>query len=134
MAIQMINDDEGKPQYVVIPYDEYFRMQLQLAEYDDENEEEWEKIDSETDIYDHVGLPEDVCRIMTYEQVSLQAAWRILRGLSQQEVADKLGISQSAVSQLEAVDSRPQKRTREKLAAIYGCTQEQISLYLPKEG
>ncbi|HGP7813659.1 TPA: transcriptional regulator, partial [Klebsiella pneumoniae] len=24
--------------------------------------------------------------------------------------------------------------TREKLAAIYGCTQEQISLYLPKEG
>ena len=57
-----------------------------------------------------------------------------LRGLSQQEVADKLGISQSAVSQLEAIDSRPQKRTREKLAAIYGCTQEQISLYLPKEG
>jgi transcriptional regulator with XRE-family HTH domain len=46
----------------------------------------------------------------------------------------KLGISQSAVSQLEALDSRPQKRTREKLAAIYGCKQEQISLYLPKEG
>ena len=62
------------------------------------------------------------------------ATWRILRGMSQQEVAEKLGISQSAVSQLEALDSRPQKRTREKLAAIYGCTQEQISLYLPKEG
>jgi hypothetical protein len=38
------------------------------------------------------------------------------------------------VSQLEALDSRPQKRTREKLAAIYGCRQEQISLYLPREG
>jgi len=49
-------------------------------------------------------------------------------------VAQKLGITQSAVSQLEALDSRPQKRTREKLAAIYGCKQEQISLYLPKEG
>lgn len=72
--------------------------------------------------------------IRNREDVSLQAAWRILRGLSQQEVADKLGISQSAVSQLEAKDSRPQKRTREKLAAIYGCKQEQISLYLPKEG
>ncbi len=59
---------------------------------------------------------------MHKENVSLQAAWRILRGLSQQEVAAKLGISQSAVSQLEALDSRPQKRTREKLAAIYGCT------------
>lgn len=72
--------------------------------------------------------------IRNREDVSLQATWRILRGLSQQEVADKLGISQSAVSQLEAKDSRPQKRTREKLAAIYGCKQEQISLYLPKEG
>lgn len=60
--------------------------------------------------------------MMHRENVSLQAAWRILRGLSQREVAAKLGISQSAVSQLEALDSRPQKRTREKLAAIYGCT------------
>ena len=88
----------------------------------------------ESDIYDNVGLPGEVCDIMHSENVSLQAAWRILRGLSQQEVAEKLGISQSAVSQLEALDSRPQKRTREKLAAIYGCKQEQISLYLPKEG
>ena len=79
-------------------------------------------------------LPGEVCDVMHKENVSLQAAWRILRGMSQQEVAEKLGISQSAVSQLEALDSRPQKRTREKLAAIYGCTQEQISLYLPKEG
>ena len=77
-------------------------------------------------------LPGEVCDVM-HKNVSLQAAWRILRGMSQQEVAEKLGISQSAVSQLEALDSRPQKRTRE-LAAIYGCTQEQISLYLPKEG
>lgn len=134
MAVQYIKDDEGKTQYVVIPYDEYFRMCLQLAEVDDENEEDWEAIPCEHDKYDDVGLPDVVCRIMTRDGVSLQAAWRIHCGLSQQEVAEKLGISQSAVSQLEAVDSRPQKRTREKLAAIYGCTQEQISLYLPKEG
>lgn len=134
MAVQFIKDDEGKTQYVVIPYGEYFRMCLQLAEVDDENEDDWEEIPCEHDEYDDVGLPDVVCRIMDRDDVSLQAAWRIHAGLSQQEVADKLGISQSAVSQLEAVDSRPQKRTREKLAAIYGCTQEQISLYLPKEG
>ena len=58
-------------------------------------------------------LPGEVCDVMHKENVSLQAAWRILRGMSQQEVAEKLGISQSAVSQLEALDSRPQKRTRE---------------------
>jgi len=134
MAVQIIKDDEGKPQYAVIPYDEYFWMRLQMAEIDDETDDDLEEIEIEHDIYDDVELPGEVCSIMTWEDVSLQAAWRIHRGLSQQEVADKLGISQSAVSQLEAVDSRPQKRTREKLAAIYGCKQEQISLYLPKEG
>lgn len=134
MAVQIIKDDEGKPQYAVIPYDEYFWMRLQMAEIDDETDDDLEEIEIEHDIYDNVLLPGDVCSIMTWQNVSLQAAWRIYRGLSQQEVADKLGISQSAVSQLEAIDSRPQKRTREKLAAIYGCKQEQISLYLPKEG
>ncbi|HEJ8621594.1 TPA: helix-turn-helix transcriptional regulator [Klebsiella michiganensis] len=134
MAVQLIKDDEGNPQYVVIPYNEYFQMRLKMAEYDDEKEEEWEDVPYESDEYDDIPLPDSVCDIMHREKVSLQAAWRILRCLSQQEVANKLGISQSAVSQLEAIDSRPQKRTREKLAAIYGCTQEQISLYLPKEG
>ncbi|CAM4271492.1 MULTISPECIES: helix-turn-helix domain-containing protein [Lelliottia] len=134
MAVQLIKDDEGTTQFVVIPYNEYFRMCLQLSELDDETDADLEDIECEHDIYDNVILPGDVCDVMHHENVSLQAAWRILRGLSQQEVADKLGISQSAVSQLEALDSRPQKRTREKLAAIYGCTQEQISLYLPKEG
>ncbi|MEB7500552.1 helix-turn-helix domain-containing protein [Leclercia pneumoniae] len=134
MAVQMIRDDKGKALYVVIPYDEYFRMCLQLAEIDDETDADLEDIEYERDIYDEVRLPGEVCEIMDNYNVSLQAAWRILRGLSQQEVADKLGISQSAVSQLESPDSRPQKRTREKLAAIYGCKQEQISLYFPKEG
>jgi DNA-directed RNA polymerase specialized sigma subunit len=133
MAVQLIKDDEGKTQYVVIPYDEYFRMCLQMAEIDDETDDDLEDIEVEHDEYDNVELPGEVCDVMHNENVSLQAAWRILRGLSQQEVAEKLGISQSAVSQLKA-DSRPQKRTREKLAAIYGCKQEQISLYLPKEG
>ena len=119
MAVQLIKDDEGNPQYVVIPYNEYFQMRLKMAEYDDEKEEEWEDVPYESDEYDDIPLPDSVCDIMHREKVSLQAAWRILRGLSQQ---------------LEAIDSRPQKRTREKLAAIYGCTQEQISLYLPKEG
>lgn len=133
MSVQLIKDEEGKAQFAVIPYKEYFRMRMAMLEYDNDDEKEWEEIPYESDIYDNVILPGDVCDVMHKENVSLQAAWRLWRGLSQKEVAEKLGISQSAVSQLEALDSRPQKRTREKLAAIYGCTQEQISLYLPKE-
>ncbi len=134
MTIQYIKDEEGKDQYVVIPYSDYFRMRLALLEYDDEDESEWEDIPYESDIYDDVMLPGEVCDVMHKENVSLQAAWRILRGMSQQEVAEKLGISQSAVSQLEALDSRPQKRTREKLAAIYGCTQERDQPLICRRG
>ena len=65
---------------------------------------------------------------------TLQALDAVIRERGFERAAQKLCITQSAVSQLEALDSRPQKRTREKLAAIYGCKQEQISLYLPKEG
>jgi transcriptional regulator with XRE-family HTH domain len=46
--------------------------------------------------------------MMHNENVSLQARG-VLRGCPSREVAEKLGISQSAVSQLEALDSRPQK-------------------------
>ena len=35
MTIQYIKDEEGKDQYVVIPYSDYFRMRLALLEYDD---------------------------------------------------------------------------------------------------
>ena len=134
MAIQLIKDENGKPQYVVIPYDEYYRLRLQLAESASDDDDEWEDIPCEHDDDDNTSLPGIVCDIMDKEGVSLQAAWRSHCGLSQKDVAEKLGISQSAVSQLESPESRPQKRTREKLAAIYGCKQEQISLYLPKEG
>ncbi|MDR9890870.1 helix-turn-helix transcriptional regulator [Pseudenterobacter timonensis] len=134
MAVQLIKDDEGKTQYVVIPWQEYSRMRLALAETDDDNAEAWRDIPCESGSDARAGLPDDVHKIMRREKVSLQAAWRIHRGLSQQEVAVRLGITQSAVSQLEAVDSRPQKRTREKLAALYGCAQEQLRLSLPKKG
>ena len=96
MTIQYIKDEEGKDQYVVIPYSDYFRMRLALLEYDDEDESDWEDIPYESNIYDDVMLPGEVCDVMHKENVSLQAAWRILRGMSQQEVAEKLGISQSA--------------------------------------
>lgn len=82
MTIQYIKDEEGKDQYVVIPYSDYFRMRLALLEYDDEDESDWEDIPYESDIYDDVMLPGEVCDVMHKENVSLQAAWRILRGMS----------------------------------------------------
>ncbi|EPR9026949.1 helix-turn-helix domain-containing protein [Cronobacter dublinensis] len=121
---QIIHDKQGNPEYVVIPYEIYLSMLAQL-----EDDEALASLLYESDSDDDVTLPHEVVGISVEQNVSLQAAWRIWRGLSQQEVAEKLGISQSAVSQLESPDSRPQKRTREKLAALYGCQPEQLVQY-----
>ena len=42
---------------MVIPYDEYFRMCLQMAEIDDETDDDLEDIEVEHDELDDVELP-----------------------------------------------------------------------------
>lgn len=121
---QVIHDKEGKPEYFVIPYELYLSLLTQL-----EDNETLMPLPFEMSDENDVTVPHEVVGISVEQNVSLQAAWRIWRGLSQQDVAEKLGISQSAVSQLESPDSRPQKRTREKLAALYDCQPEQLILY-----
>ncbi|PQV83011.1 helix-turn-helix domain-containing protein [Cronobacter sakazakii] len=121
---QVIHDKEGKPEYAVIPYELYLSLLTQL-----EDNETLLPLPFEMSDENDVTVPHEVVGISVEQNVSLQAAWRIWRGLSQQDVAEKLGISQSAVSQLESPDSRPQKRTREKLAALYDCQPEQLILY-----
>lgn len=121
---QVIHDKEGKPEYVVIPYELYLSLLTQL-----EDNETLMPLPFEMSDENDVTVPHEVVGISVEQNVSLQAARRIWRGLSQQDVAEKLGISQSAVSQLESPDSRPQKRTREKLAALYDCQPEQLILY-----
>ncbi|WP_145501634.1 helix-turn-helix domain-containing protein [Yersinia similis] len=117
MTIQIIRDGEGKPQYAVMPYDEYEKLVSA--------KDAWEDVPYTPSKYDEVTVPNAVVSIMVDQDVSILAAWRIYRGMSQYDVAEKLGTTQSTVSQWEASD-RPQKRTREKLAALYGCTQEQL--------
>lgn len=73
-------------------------------------------------------IPNDVVNIMFDQDVSLLAAWRIYRNLSQYDVAARTGLTQSAISQAERKESKPQKKTRVKLAKIYQCTPEQLIL------
>ncbi|MEN5281133.1 helix-turn-helix transcriptional regulator [Serratia marcescens] len=118
--LQYIHDDSGKPLYVVLPLDEYKKLVSQRN--DDES------IPYRADEHDDETVPHEVVSIMLNQDVSLIAAWRIFRGLSQYDVAEKLGTTQSAVSQWEAPHSKPQKKTREKLAALYRCQPAQMLL------
>ncbi|MBP2197400.1 helix-turn-helix domain-containing protein [Pantoea cypripedii] len=121
MSKQYIYDETGKPQFVVLPVSEYEKL-LSDAEG------EWEPIPIVAGEHDDETIPNDVVNIMMDQDISLQAAWRVRIGLSQYDVAEKLGMTQSAISQLERKDSKPQKKTRERLAKLYGCRPEQLIL------
>jgi predicted transcriptional regulator len=93
--IQIINGPDGKPAFVVIPYDEY-------------------KATAERDLTPHA-----VVEKMILEDMTAARAWREHLGLTQTEVAERMGVSQSAYAQQEN-STKLRKATREKIAAALG--------------
>ncbi|MCA9925188.1 MAG: helix-turn-helix domain-containing protein [Anaerolineales bacterium] len=100
-----IIEKNGQPLFVLVPYEEY----LSLIEPDMT-----------------VTIPHDVVERHVLEGLSLIRAWREYKGLSQQEVAEKLGISQSAYSQMEKPDANLRKSTLAKLATALDLLPEQL--------
>lgn len=101
--IQIINDAEGNPAFVVIPYAQYVAQKIQ------------------PDLIPH----EVVSRIV--DGATPIRAWREHLNLTQEEVAKRMGISQPAFAQQETV-AKPRKATREKIAAAFGITASQLEL------
>lgn len=128
---QTIKDHNGKDLFVLVPVAEFEQItggDKYGFPLDDETDEDLTEITSESDEFDDITFPAEIAFIMIEKDVNSLGAWRIYRNLSQQEVAEKTGLSQSAISQAERKGNRPQKRTREKLAKIYGCTPEQLAV------
>lgn len=97
----------GTPIFVLVPYDEFINL---LPKIEKENS----------------GIPHEVVRNMVHNEVSRIRAWREHLGLTQQEVAKKMAITQAALSQIEAIDSKPRKVTLQKLAKIFKVTIEEL--------
>jgi DNA-binding XRE family transcriptional regulator len=97
--------ENERPAFVVVPYADY----QQLFEHDSD-----------------VLIPHDVVKLQTQYQCNLLGAWRRFRGLTQQAFAEKMGISQSAVAQMEKTDN-PRSKTLDAAAAILGCEPEQLN-------
>jgi DNA-binding XRE family transcriptional regulator len=89
----------GQPAFVVIPYDEFLQIYPQAKS--------------------EATIPHEVVRLIIKNEMSTLRAWREYLGFTQKDIADRLGISQAALSQIEAVNSRPRKETLRKLAEIY---------------
>lgn len=101
--IQIINDTDGKPAFVVIPYTQY------LARY------------NSADL-----IPHDVVSRIVDGATPIRA-WREHLHLTQDEVAQRLGISQPAFAQQESV-AKPRRATREKIARAFGIRADQLEL------
>lgn len=127
---QTIQDTNGKDLFVLVPVAEFEQLtggDKYGFKFDDESDEQITEIDYEKGGDDSVTIPFDVVKLKHKHGVNLLGAWRIYRNLSQQEVAEKTGLSQSAISQAERKDNKPQRKTLERFSALYDCTVEQMS-------
>lgn len=102
-SIQTINGPDGKPAFVVIPYADYVAQHA----------------------HDNDLIPHEVVRRALADDVPPARAWREYLGFTQAEVAERLGVSQSAYAQQEA-STRMRKGTREKISAALGITPAQL--------
>lgn len=102
---------------------ELFERLIQQADLD----ELYENISVTPSKHDDAQIPNEVVEIMVSKDVTIQAAWRIYRGLTQKDVAEKLGIRQAAVSQFKKSEN-PRKDNIERLAQLYECKVEQLTM------
>ena len=101
---QVIVGADGKPAFVVLPYAQFRRMRASFA----------------------LGtVPNEVVNISFERGVSPMVAWREHLGLTQDEVAQRMSISQAAYAQMERA-KRPRKATLESIAQAMGLEAEQL--------
>ncbi|QUP52396.1 helix-turn-helix domain-containing protein [Ralstonia syzygii] len=100
--VQLIHGPDGAPAFVVIPYAEYVASRIE----------------------DRSLIPHAVVE-RTVEGATPVRAWREHLGLTQAEVAGRLGISQPAYAQQENSD-RLRKASRDKIAAALGILPVQL--------
>ncbi|CAK7070285.1 MAG: hypothetical protein KER_03090 [Kerstersia gyiorum] len=102
--IQVINGPGGNPAFVVIPYDEYIASRAGADDL----------------------IPHSVVSA-TVDGATPIRAWREHLGLTQSEIAERLGISQSAYAQQEN-SKRPRKASIERIAVALGISTAQLDI------
>lgn len=101
--VQVINGPDGAPAFVVIPYAEYVKREAVERGY----------------------VPNEVVDLTFEQEFTPIKAWREYLGLTQADVASRLGVSQAAFAQLEN-SPRPRKSTLRRVAAALGLVFEQL--------
>lgn len=104
ISYQTIKDSSGAIQYVVVPYEEFLRLE--------NKQEHW--------------VPNEVVERVIMGKLTPIRAWREQLGLTQAEVAARMEISQAAFAQLEAPGTKPRKSTLRRVAQAFDIQLEQL--------
>jgi DNA-binding XRE family transcriptional regulator len=98
MTVQIIRSANGKPEWAVLPYQEYLRIIEQTEMLEDIRE--YDQIKNAIEAGNEELIPAEVVYAIL-DGANPVRVWREFRGLTQQEVAAKAGISTAYLSQLE---------------------------------
>ena len=100
---QTILGADGAPAFVVVPYAEFFSRFEQAGDL----------------------VPHAVVELVIEHEMTPAKAWRTHLRLTQDDVAQRMGVTQSAYAQLEA-SSRLRKASRAKIADALGISEAQL--------
>jgi len=104
---QIITGKDGSPLFAVVPWEEYEEF------FDGRPDEE-------------VVIPHEVVGLHVVQGLSLVRAWREHLGLTQEEIARRMGVSRPAFAQMETAGVRPRVTTLKKIAAAMEVEWEQL--------
>jgi DNA-binding XRE family transcriptional regulator len=95
---------QGQPAFVIVPWEDFERIRPWL---------EGEKIHA-------AGIPQAVVEAHILRDTPIVRAWREHLGITQGELAAKLGVSQAAVAKLEKPNAKPRRATLAKVSVALG--------------
>ena len=116
MSIQIIKKN-GKPEWAVIPYDEYVRIQELIEDIEDKRDiEEYFKL---IESGEEQPIPGEVT-FAILQGVNPIRAWREYKQIKVKELAKRAGITPSYLSQIETGKRNPAIDTLKRIAKALG--------------
>ena len=104
--IQIIKEG-NRPVFAIVPYKEWLNITKQHI----------------SEAY----IPHDVVGLQLEHGISLIAAWRKYRKMTQTALGKKIGISQPAMAQIEKKDAHPKDTTLKKIALALDVNIDQLT-------
>lgn len=115
MPSHVLKDSAGRPTHIILTIEEYRDLQKALASHPTVTESLKRLQDPALKTY----TMEEVARLVFGNNIR---ACREHAGLTQEELANRIGCTQSYISQIEHVEARPTLGTLQKIAEAIGCS------------